>query len=410
MPVSNSPENWQAPVAFAGSFNVRDSQAAVEAFNRLMFTALQQPTQPVPSQAKPATEHLFVSNVRFLSMAAVVFVHCISASFLMAGLSPSGELERVMRQPVSFDIIGFFLISGFLMSEGLTKRSPGEYLKRRLRRIFLPWLFWYLLFFASLLINDAMLGRLRVMSLHEDAQWALHRLVFCLFSSVYWFVPNLLIALCILLACRRFLFDLRLGGALLALSLFYGVNIYAHWIPFQGHSEALLGFIFYLWLGAWAARNFGLIQALNERIPALSLMVLGALAGLAALLESGVLFAAGNPHPMNTLRICNQAYSVVLILAIFKLRKPVWPRAVNVRTTTFGIYLIHIIVLSLLTSVIKQPIGKALAGQTWGWAAAAAVCLSLGVFAVVYGVSLFLTQWALNNPRLRWMVGAPLSS
>jgi len=375
-----------------------------------MSTALQQPIQPVLSHATPATDHLFVSNVRFLSMAAVVLSHCISASFSMAGFGPSGGVERVVRQVFAFDIIGFFLISGFLMAEGLTKREPGEYLKRRLRRIFLPWLFWYLLFLATLLINDGLHGRLRLISLHEGSRWLLDRLVFCLFSSVYWFVPNLLIALCILLACRRFLFDPLLGCALFALSLFYGIDIHAHWIPFQGHSEALFGFIFYLWLGAWAGRNFGLIQAWNERISTPSLIVIGVLALVAALLESSVLSAAGNPHPMNALRICNQAYSVIVILIIFRLRRPVWPRAVNVRTTTFGIYLIHIIVLNLLMNVIKQPVGKALSGQRWEWTSTIAVCLTLGVFAVVYWVSLYLTQWVLDHRRLRWMVGAPLSS
>jgi hypothetical protein len=330
-------------------------------------------------------------------------------AFSIAGFSASEGLERGLRQPVSFDVIGFFLISGFLMEEGLTRRPPAEYLMRRMQRIFAPWLFWYLLFFAILLSNDALHGRLGPLSWREEALFALHRLLYCLFSSAYWFVPNLLIALCVLLACRRFLFDRRLGGVLLALSLFYGLYLYTHWIPFQDHTEALFGFVFYLWLGGWAARNFAATHAWSTRISMPTLIAFGTLAGLAALVESGVLFAAGNPRPMNSLRICNQAYSIVLVLAIFKLRKPVWPRVVNVRVATFGIYLTHIIVLWPLTCIVRRLMGEAVAGRAWAGAAATGVCLSLGFFVVTYGCSFSLTRWLLNRPRLRWMVGASVS-
>jgi peptidoglycan/LPS O-acetylase OafA/YrhL len=343
-------------------------------------------------------------------MAAVVFIHCIVASFAMDGLSPAGWLVRCLRQPAQFDVIGFFLISGFLMEEGLTRRPPGEYLKRRIRRIFTPWLFWFLLYFALLLVNDIARGRLGVVAWQDSALWVFQRLYSCLFSSVYWFVPNLLIALCILLACRRFLFDPRLGGALLALSLFYGLNIYAHWIPVQNHTGALFGFIFYQWLGALAARNSAAIQAWIARTSMASLLALAVLTGLAALLESTVLNKIGNPSPMNVLRISNQAYSILVVLVISKLHKPVWPRVVNVRTTTYGIYLTHIIVVFLLMGVVKRTIFQSLASHGLNTGAVTAVCFLLGIFAVVYCASLALTNWLLGHPRLRWLVGASPSS
>jgi hypothetical protein len=343
-------------------------------------------------------------------MAAVVFIHCLVASFAMDGLAPAGWLTRCLRQPAEFDIIGFFLISGFLMEEGLTRRPPAEYLKRRVRRIFTPWLFWYLLYFALLLVNDFRRGQLGLLTGPDGALWAFHRLQSCLFSSAYWFVPNLLIALCILLACRRFLFDLRLGGLLLALSLFYGLNIHAHWIPVVNHTGALFGFIFYQWLGAWAARNFEAIQAWIARTSMASLLGLAVLTGLVALLESTVLAKVGNPSPMNVLRISNQAYSIFVVLAIFKLRKPVWPRAVNVRTTTFGIYLTHVIVLFLLMGVVKRTVFPVLAGHGLNTVPAAAICLLLGIFVLAYWVSFALTEWLLSHPRLGWLVGAPASN
>lgn len=400
----------EAPAPLAGSVDVPLGHAAAEALNYVMSTLAEKPAQLTPSQQNPVTDHVFVSNVRFLSMAGVVFFHCIVTSFSIAGLKPSGLLVFGMYQPASFDVIGFFLISGFLMAEGLSRWRPEKYLKRRFKRIFAPWVVWYCLYFAILLAGDAMHGGFKHLWSREAALLVLHAFRESVFSSAYWFVPNLLIALCVLLACRSFLFDRRLGALFLAMSLFYGLNIYAHWIPIQDHTEALAGFVFYLWLGAWAARNFAAIQAWTARVSVPAFVTVAALAGLAAFVESTVLFAAGSPRPMNILRISNQVYSIILVLAIFKLRKPVWPRTVNVRATTFGIYLTHTIVLWILACAVRRLIGKAASGQTSGWAPAIAVCLTLGVFAVTYCSSLFLTKWLLDHPRLSWMVGASVSS
>lgn len=360
--------------------------------------------QPASSQTIPAADYDFASNVRFLAMAAVVFVHCIIPSFRIAGIRPAATLERATHQPLCFDVIGFFLVSGFLMEGSLKRRSPAEYFKRRIRRIVIPWLFWVSIFFAVLLAGDLLHGRLEL-AWREGASWIGHQFLFCLFSTAYWFVPNLLIALCILLACRRFLFDLRLGCVLLTLSLFYGVNIHAHWVPFQNHSEALLGFVFYLWLGAFAARNFAAIQTWIMRIPTIALLGLAALAGCAAFAESSVLCDAGNLYPMNTLRICNQAYAVLLVLAVFKLSGSAWLQVLKVRATTFGIYLIHPVMAMVVMSLIKRTVGESLTGEPAVLVATIAVCLSLGGFIVVYGSSFFLACWLLGHPRLRWVVG-----
>ncbi|MGB9405942.1 MAG: acyltransferase [Terracidiphilus sp.] len=362
------------------------------------------PALPGSQQVKPVTNYLFVSNIRFLSMAAVVLVHCISWVFPTTGISQFGWLERIMRQPAEFDVIGFFLISGFLMEEGLTRWRPAEYLARRFRMIFVPWLAWFSLYCGMMLANDVAHGRLRLDSMRGIVLAALKEMQYGLYSP-YWFVPNLLFALCILLACRRYLFDPRMGCILLMLSLFHGLNLHAHWVSAGNHNEALFGFIFYLWLGAWWARNFAAIHAWIARTSMPSLLALAGLAGLAALLESSVLAATRSPNPMNVLRISNQVYSIAVVLVIFKLRNPVWPRAVNVRTTTFGIYLTHTIVLWLLIAVAKRTMLGDVAGLTGGAQEAAAVCLALGGFAAMYGSSLALTRWLLVHPRLRWMVG-----
>jgi hypothetical protein len=67
-----------------------------------------QPALDGSQQAKPATDHLFVSNIRFLSMAGVVFVHCWGGFLSTFGVIHLGRMELWMRQPAEFNVIGFF--------------------------------------------------------------------------------------------------------------------------------------------------------------------------------------------------------------------------------------------------------------------------------------------------------------
>lgn len=370
------------------------------------YTHRVQPIQIVNSQAKPVANYLFVNNVRFLSMAAVVSMHCIEGFGPMGGISSTGYMMHGMLQPFKFGTIGFFLISGFLMGEGVTRRRPSEYMKRRLQKVFKPWMIWFSLCCAMWVASDAVHGRLNAYILSGVAQSIRDRLYNCLFGTAYWFVPNLLIALCVLLLCRRFLYDVRLGGALFAVSLLYGLNIYTHWVALSSHTEALFGFVFYLWLGAWAAKNMDAVMGWIERISMPAVIASAAMTGLVALQESELLARVGVADSMDTLRISNQLYSLVVVLLIVKIHKAISPRALNVRTSTFGIYLTHMIVLLPLISIASRTIKNSIVSSAWGATAGTAVCLSLVGFMATYGCSLALTKWLLGHPRLCWTVGA----
>ena len=362
--------------------------------------AARQPTNSLPVTERRA-DHLFVNNVRFLSMAAVVALHCVGVLPPLCGIDGSSRSIHAMLQPFKFGTIGFFLISGFLMGEGLSRSSSSAYLTRRLKTVFAPWLVWVAIYVGLLRAHRVMVGRLSVNSLH-DYRMLCELLQIALFDTAYWFVPNLMLAIGVLLLCRRFLYDLRLGCALFGVSLFYGANVYTQWLPIQSHTEALLGFVFYLWLGAWAAKNFDAFQAWSARIPAVVLIAMAALTGLAAFCEGELLSGSG---ALNTLRITTQVYSVVVVLAIFRARKALWPRALNVRTSTFGIYLAHSVVLALFVNLARPMQIHGAAGKAWGTNQAYAVLILAGAFITIYAGSLAITHFLLGRPHLCWMVG-----
>jgi hypothetical protein len=353
--------------------------------------------------SRDRTNYIFVDNIRFISMAAVVAMHSTLGFGSLIGVD--SNLSVALIQPFKFGTIGFFLISGFLMGDGLTRRSPTEYMKRRLNTVFAPWSVWFTLFFGLLLIN----GTLNSWSLshtpHALLRLAGARFLQALFGSAFWFVPNLLLSVGILLLCRRFLFDLRLGWAFLACSSFYSLNLYYGWLPMKSHTEALLGFVFYLWLGAWAARNFSHVETAVNRISSPCMIAAVIVTGIMAAKESFLLFENGSQDSLDTLRISNQLYSVAVVILVFKLHRSIAPLNIHVRATTFGVYLTHAIILACLLGGSKRiGLFHRIARRDWSGAASIAVIL-IASFLITYSLSLLATQFLLKRPRLSWTVG-----
>jgi membrane-bound acyltransferase YfiQ involved in biofilm formation len=176
------------------------------------------------------------------------------------------------------------------------------------------------------------------------------------------------------------------------------------WITATSHTQALLGFVFYLWLGVWASRHSEAFLNWVERMPANVVFFLAVFTMMAATGESWFLAMRGSDAALNTLRISNQLYSVAAVLAILKFRKALWPRFIDVRASTYGIYLTHAIVLSLLMNAVRyKGLKMHAAGLTSGNVAAAG-CFALLIFVLTYGSALVLTNWIAAQPNLSWMV------
>ena len=81
-------------------------------------------------EVRASTEsHLFVDNVRFWSMFAVVAIHC---SLVFVEIQrPRLGLMVAVQTPFKFATIAFFLMSGFLAGRGLETVQPLTYLRRR---------------------------------------------------------------------------------------------------------------------------------------------------------------------------------------------------------------------------------------------------------------------------------------
>lgn len=344
--------------------------------------------------------HLFVSNVRFWCMLAIVLLHCLSAFGM---INPQSHLIIALVTPLKFGTIGFFLISGFLLGERVDRRNPVEYFMRRFNRLFVPWALWFAVACAVLMAGvaashhgGALSNTSEYFQLARDSAWTM------LINSSLWFVPNLLICIAILLVFRRYLYHPMLGAALLAINLVYVVNIYTLWFSSK-HSEAMFGFVFYLWLGSYAAHKLEAIRTFLARIHAGVLVTLTLLTGSAAFLESQWLAVLKNPEPSNTLRMTNQIFSICVVLMIFKIRRATWPSFIDVRRHTFGLYLSHPVVLMLVMHALRQmPLRTSTSQYT---ADVQGILAWLGASLVTYASCLGVTMWLESRPSLEWMVG-----
>jgi peptidoglycan/LPS O-acetylase OafA/YrhL len=345
------------------------------------------------------SSYLFVDNVRFLSMAAIICMHTTIWYFYYFQGSPIQATLNYLIQPLKFGTIGFFLISGFLIGRKINQYSPLQYFRRRLRNVFVPWCVWYFMSCGLRICADFVNGR----ASDFNFKYLVGLCQASLFMYPFWFVPNLLVAMAILLTFHRFLNDVRIGLVFLSASLFYGVNIYGCWIE-TGHTRAVFGFVFYLWLGAWGAWHFPELQKRVTSIPA-GVMLGGVLFALSfAFAESKLLVMLGHVDPLNTLRISNQIYSIVIVLAIMKVRFALWPSVVNVREHTFGLYLTHTVAQFCLWWEFK-PIFRYFAAAPLWVASIGTVILIPTLFILIYGGCLLVVQILLAYPKLRWTVG-----
>ncbi len=349
---------------------------------------------------QPKPSHLFVDNVRFWSMFAVVALHSSQILGFVVHLRPT--LVMMLTTPIKFGTIAFFLMSGFLAGRGVETAHPWIYLRRRIERIVPPWCFWIAALTLALLARDLLHHRLVPQS--HALFGALERdFYFSFFDTAFWFVPNLLVCLGILLLFRKMHGNPWFGAALFCLSLFYAANIYWTWIPSR-HTEALFGFVFYLWLGSYASREHAAFDRGMAKVSLGWFFLLALLTAFLAYGEALLLRHRGAEDPMNSLRLSNQVFSVAAVLLIYKFRRATWPRFVHVRDDTFGVYLAHPLVLLLLWPALNTHPLRVVVGSLAGGRVVAIVFWLL-VILVVYGLALAITKVMVGFAPLRFLVG-----
>jgi hypothetical protein len=300
-------------------------------------------------------------------------------------------------QFAKFGTIAFFLLAGFLISEKFTDYTPAQYLKRRISTTFGPWLFWSLVYVAAMIINMAVKERIYHRGEFTSAN-ILHGIQIVYLYTNYWFIINFLMSISILLVFRQYIYSIYMGIILFCFTIFYAVNIHFEWIP-TSHTTAILGFVFFLWLGAQLRRYWSKIERWVNSLSYLAVFVALALTLALSVYEVYELSGRSDDY-LNTLRFSNVLYSLVFFVLLLRIKTFPFTAYLKPRQSTYGIYLIHyIIVIFVLPEILIH-----FNFDVYGMSVQAFVAFKIITFLVAYSITLGVVS-LLNRSRAKVLIG-----
>lgn len=339
----------------------------------------------------------FIDAIRGIAMMSIVFEHCYGVQKLPI-YSASFWVSITIFQLAKFGTIIFFLLAGFLIGDKFTDYTPAQYLKRRFANTFGPWMFWSLLYVFFAIITLYITN-----GIYHDGRFNLHNILsevktVYLYSN-YWFIINFMVSISLLLIFKRYLYSYFFGAVLLSFTLFYNVNIHFEWID-PTHTVAILGFIFFLWLGAQMRKHWAQIEVWIRKTSYIWLLVGFVTSFAFSCAETIRLLNSHSIDPYNTLRFSNVLFSIFSFLLLLKIRKFGFITLIKPRVTTYGIYLIHYLLLSFLIPqlFIHLPFDVNQLGII------GSLAFKLMTFIVVYFLTLLLVL-AISRSRLKALVG-----
>lgn len=352
------------------------------------------------TELNPAKKNFdFIDSIRCISMMCIVFEHATHVGiYIFPSISAQNIVYMCLIQFAKLGTISFFLLAGFLIGSNFTKYTPLDYFKRRLSNTFVPWLIWSLVFVFTMSYKFYIIN-------HKQADFDLGETVSTSFSAVYfhsnyWFIINFLICIGTLLLFRKYLYSIWLGAVLLLFTLIYSVNIYFTWFP-PMHTTAIFGFVFFLWLGAQLNKNWPAVQAWISKIPYRVWILLFVFTFALSVLETINLYEMKSVDPYNTLRFSNILYSLVCIGLLLKIKDFGFTKFFKPRETTFGIYLIHYIIVFNALPEILRPFHIP---DIRNLPIFSMIGVTLLRFIIVYSLTFGLVL-LINKTKLKWVIG-----
>lgn len=361
--------------------------------------------QSGPLTRRPSGHVWAIDVIRLLTFAAVIGVHCIAYTD-----DPADPVANAAMMLLQFGREVFFSITGFVLVWSTIGRpvATGQFWRKRLTYVAVPYLTWTLLYYlVDLVIAPYPPWSWSTLGLDVINGGAFYHLYFLLVSMQLYLVFPLLVRFVRATADHAIRWLVVLGAANLAwLAVVQYIPVptgTASW--FWNHAfELLPTYTLYVLAGCYAALYLPRLQQLLRDHPARALVVAAACtaAALAAYVEqlgSMVPRVAGNVLQPAMVFACAAA---VVILGLVGVRWSDGPRRsqrwIEVGSDiSFGVYLVHPLVLTVLLNNGLGPPNQLLAQP---------VCTVLAFVAVVIGATA-LAWLARHSPAALPLVGRP---
>jgi hypothetical protein len=353
--------------------------------------------QNLVNDAPSKRNYDFIDHIRCLAMMSIVFEHSFAEQKFPL-YSPKFWCYITVVQLAKYGTVIFFLLAGFLIGDKFTDYTPGQYLKRRFSNTFGPWLFWSIVYIIGSIIGLRILGRM-----YHDDRFNLANVldlirITYLYTN-YWFIINFMVSITLLLIFKRYLYSNIFGGVLLGFTLIYCINIHFEWFD-PSHTIAILGFMFFLWLGAQLRKHWAAVEKWVEHV-GYTWLILAVLATFAiSIAEMLQLLKAHSADPYNTLRFSNVLFSLAMFLLLLKIKHFPVLNYLKPRQTTYGIYLIHYIVIGFILNEILRPLNI----DQESLQAFAFMVYKICSFVIVYSITILIVM-GLNLTPARKIIG-----
>ncbi len=330
-------------------------------------------------------------------MMSIVFEHCFGAQKLPLYSAKFWTYLNVVQLD-KFGTVIFFLLAGFLISDKFTDYTPGQYLKRRFSSTFGPWLFWSGVYILCMIADLHVTGKMYHDNRFNAANiWEGIKVTY-LYTN-YWFIINFMVSITLLLIFKRYLYSKAFGAVLLSFTIIYCINIHFEWFD-PSHTTAILGFIFFLWLGAQLRKHWVAFEHWVENLSYGWLLFAMAVTYLTAGSEMLSLIKIHSIDPYNTLRFSNLIFSLEMFVLLLKIKTFKILNYLKPRQTTYGIYLVHYIIIVFVLKEIFRPFNIDKDNlSVWGF-----VLYNTSGFIIVYTISILMVL-GINISPAKKLVG-----
>jgi len=263
----------------------------------------------------------------------------------------------VYRQLLDFAVPAFIFISGYWSSKKTLQsfKDYKKFLARRLARVLIPYFFWSFIFLgrAAMKSDDIDMYGMVLKLLTGGASFHFYFVV--MITQFYLMTPVLQYV-----GRRRYGNETIFLLNIVYLSFLYHYRLHNHWFleyPYYLVHSPFFGWtIFYqigLWMGNNDDKNF---ISRNERIFILPAIIVSLLvAGIEAI---NILSKYNNlEFAVCALKYSSFLYSICVILGFIFIREyfKCWPKLlITLGNYSFGIYLIHTIILNRVVSIIPK--------------------------------------------------------
>ncbi len=351
--------------------------------------------------------HHFADFIRFVAMCAIIFQHSFIVEKALLITDPAAVLLFFFLKVIAkIGSISFFMVSGFLLSQALERYSSKDYLNKRVKNIFKPYVL-FVFIYLMLECAGAFFGEHRLTSVMEFPAFVVNKILGILFFTSYWFIFNYFISVMILLAFRKYLYEKWFGIVLFCCTLFYSINVHFEFF-LPHHTTAFVGFAFFLWLGANLGKHQAKFWDFIQRTPYWKIAIAVIITLAADLYETYYLLGKGATVVDSSLKFSNILYCFAIFILLSKLGRNFNFQAVNPRDETYPLYLVHPIFLKLinygllptLPAVASVVLLKESSEISW----LAILLYQCAWFIAIYMMSLITVKIVLYS-SFRWVFG-----